>query len=79
MMAPEEEMPAGPMHRHDMEGKPQTLCPVMGGEINRDIYVDYQGMRVYFCCAACKEPFLKEPEKYLQKMREAGVEPEVLK
>ena len=79
MMAPEDEIPAGPMQRHDMGGKPQTLCPVMGGEINKDIYVDYQGMRVYFCCAACKEPFLKEPEKYLQQMREAGVEPEVVK
>jgi YHS domain-containing protein len=48
--------------------KPQTVCPVMGGEIDTDVYVDYQGQRVYFCCSSCKEDFLKEPEKYMKKL-----------
>jgi YHS domain-containing protein len=38
--------------------------------------VDYEGQRVYFCCAACIEEFNKNPEKYLKKMEEAGVKPE---
>ncbi len=56
--------------------KPQTVCPVMGGTINKDLYMDYQGQRVYFCCPACVELFKKDPEKYLQKMKEQGVTPE---
>jgi YHS domain-containing protein len=58
------------------QGKPQTVCPVMGGPINKNVYVDYQGQRPYFCCPACIGIFKKEPEKYLQKLKEQGVTPE---
>ncbi len=51
----------------------QAACPIQGGKINKDLYVDYQGQRVYFCCAECLPIFKKNPEKYLQKMREQGV------
>ena len=47
----------------------QTVCPVMGGAIDKSIYVDYKGERVYFCCQSCIATFNKEPEKYLAKMR----------
>ena len=57
-------------------GKAQTVCPAMGGTINKDVFVDYKGQRVYFCCPACIEVFKKDPEKYLQKMKEQGVTPE---
>ena len=60
------------------KGGAQTHCPVMGGEINKDIYVDYDGMRIYFCCAGCESAFLEKAEEYLQKMRAEGVEPEML-
>lgn len=53
--------------------KPQTVCPVMGGEIVKDIYVDHDGKRVYLCCPACVDPFKKDPAKYLGKLAEAGV------
>ena len=46
----------------------QTMCPVMGGPINKDIFVEYQGKKVYFCCAQCKADFEKNPEKYLSKL-----------
>jgi hypothetical protein len=48
----------------------------MGAQVNRGIYVDYQGQRIYFCCAACIDLFRKNPEKYLQEMKKAGVSPE---
>ena len=48
----------------------QKTCPVMGGPIDKTIFVDYKGRRVYFCCAACKEAFGKEPEKYIAKVDE---------
>ena len=53
---------------------PQTTCPVMGGNINKELYVDYKGERVYFCCAGCPEAFQKNPEKYMKKLRAEGVE-----
>jgi YHS domain-containing protein len=49
---------------------PQTVCPVMGGKINKDLYIDYQGQRIYLCCPGCKQAFLKEPEKYMKVLAE---------
>ena len=46
----------------------QTTCPVMAGAINKDLFVEYQGKKVYFCCPDCKGKFEKEPEKYLDKL-----------
>jgi hypothetical protein len=46
----------------------QTACPVMAGAINKDIFTEYKGKKVYFCCTGCKEKFEKEPEKYLGKL-----------
>jgi YHS domain-containing protein len=43
----------------------QKACPVMGNPINPNIYVDYEGRRVYFCCQACVAKFKADPEKYL--------------
>ena len=56
--------------------KSQTECPVLNGKIDRNIYLDYQGKRVYFCCASCKDEFLKDPGKYLKQMESEGVTPE---
>ena len=54
----------------------QTTCPVMGGTINKELYADYKGQRVYFCCMACPPQFAKDPEKYIAKLKEMGQEPE---
>ncbi len=51
----------------------QVKCPVMGGKINKDLYADYKGKRVYFCCEGCIEPFNKDPEKYIKKLQDEGV------
>ena len=51
----------------------QTTCPVMGGKINREIYMDYEGKRVYFCCPSCIAEFEKDPKTYMKKMTEEGV------
>ena len=55
---------------------PQTICPVQGGKIDKNVYTDYQGKRIYFCCSGCIDDFKKDPEKYLKKMEEQGVTPE---
>jgi len=57
-----------------VQAKEQTICPVMGGKINKAVFADHAGKRVYFCCAACIEPFKKDPEKYIKKLESDGVE-----
>lgn len=56
----------------------QKTCPVMGNAITKELYADYKGQRVYFCCQGCVEPFNKEPEKYIKKLKEMGEKPEKL-
>ena len=65
-----------PLMEKSLAGKSQIACPVQGGKINKEIYTDYQGQRVYFCCPACIDIFKKDPEKFLRKMQEKGVVPE---
>jgi len=36
--------------------------------IRPDIYVDYRGKRVYFCCEMCKSAFQDNPEAYLDRL-----------
>jgi YHS domain-containing protein len=45
----------------------QTVCPVMAGNpIDKNVFVEYKGKKVYFCCEDCKAAFNKEPEKYIK-------------
>jgi len=46
----------------------QTTCPVMGGPINKAIFVEYQGKKVYFCCNGCPATFMADPAKYVSKL-----------
>lgn len=42
-------------------------CPVMGGEVDHETYLEWNGLRVGFCCAGCDKRFSKNPEKHLDK------------
>lgn len=53
--------------------KPQATCPIMAGKINKEIYTDYEGKRVYFCCKGCIAVFKKDPVKYVKKFEDEGV------
>ncbi len=70
--------PAAPsmetMHEHAEEAKgtlegaatEQTMCPVLdGNKIDKTVFVEYQGKKVYFCCADCKAKFEADPQKYI--------------
>ena len=55
--------------------KAQTTCPVLGEPLtSKDVYVDYNGQRIYLCCAGCKVAFSKDPEKYIKKLEAEGVQ-----
>ena len=50
-----------------------TYCPVMPDmQTNPEIFTDYKGKRVYFCCNNCKASFGKNPEKYLDQLPQFG-------
>jgi YHS domain-containing protein len=53
--------------------KEQTKCPVMGGLVNKNLYVDHQGSRVYFCCPPCLNTFRKNPDFYVKQMKDQGI------
>ena len=58
----------------------QTRCPVMGAEIDPTAFVDLPtGQRVYFCCQACDDKLLKDPEKYAPKLAAQGINVDVAK
>ncbi len=64
-------------HTHDHEGNhveavaaaiEQTKCPIMDSPINKALFVEYKGKKVYFCCPGCEEKFTAEPAKYVAKL-----------
>lgn len=68
-----------PSHaHHDGDGSPhehhekaageetsQDTCPVMGGVIDPDVFVEHEGHRIYLCCRRCIDKFKADPDKYL--------------
>lgn len=46
----------------------QTICPVMNNPINKAVFTEYEGKKVYFCCPECEGKFKAEPEKYIAKL-----------
>ena len=47
----------------------QKTCPVMiGNKVDPNIFSEYRGKRVYFCCENCKASFEAAPEKYVARL-----------
>ncbi|MFA6569041.1 MAG: hypothetical protein WCS96_12585 [Victivallales bacterium] len=55
------------------EKKAQAECPVMGGKINKSIFVDAQGKRIYLCCSGCIGKVKADPGKYIKAMEAKGI------
>lgn len=53
----------------------QTVCPVMGGAVNTNLFVDFEGKRIYVCCKGCLPEVRKDPAKYIAKLEKAGITP----
>ncbi len=58
---------------------PQKTCPVMGGTIDRELFVDYKHQRIYVCCSGCIGELKKNPEIYLNKLSSRGEMPEKIR
>ena len=50
----------------------QTKCPVLAGDINKEVYADYKGKRIYFCCAGCDAGVQERPGKIPEKAERTG-------
>jgi len=53
--------------------KLQVTCPVTGGKIDKSLYVDHDGKRIYLCCKNCIAPVQKDPAKFIKAMEDSGV------
>ena len=53
------------------------VCPVMGGKVDAKIFTEYDGKKVYFCCAGCPSVFRKNPEKYVGKLPQSAKDDEL--
>lgn len=46
-------------------------CPVMGGDVQKDIYFIHEGKIYHFCCPACVPEFSKDSAKFIAKVKPA--------
>lgn len=69
----------GDQVKQKKQWKSQTLCPVSGDPINKEVHADYRKWRVYFCCKDCIAKFEAGPDTYMKKMAQDGVRCERLK
>lgn len=67
------ESPKAPAEKTVTTSNAQTTCPIEGTKIDKNVFVDYQGKRVYFCCTDCKAKFNAEPAKYIKQMEDKGI------
>lgn len=54
--------------------KAQTTCPVMGGKVDKSLYADVDGKRIYVCCPGCVAKVKANPGKYIKKLEAEGVQ-----
>ena len=55
----------------------QTVCPVMGGKVNTNLFVDAEGKRIYVCCKGCLGDLKSDPAKYIAQLEAKGVKLDV--
>jgi hypothetical protein len=54
--------------------KPQTECPIMAGSaINKNLFADVEGKRIYVCCKGCIAPIKADPKKIIADMTAKGI------
>jgi YHS domain-containing protein len=52
-----------------------TKCPLSGKDVDLAQTVEYQKQVIAFCCPNCKGKFEKDPEKYIDKVKEFNKDP----
>ncbi len=58
-----------------VDAKAQTVCPVMdGNKIDKKIFVDVKGKRIYLCCPGCIDKVKADPDKFIKILEDQGIE-----
>lgn len=52
----------------------QTLCPIMKLPIDRELYRDFEGWRIYVCCPGCLDEVRRRAAEIVREHRERGIE-----
>lgn len=60
-------------------GKPQTQCPIMTAPINKKLFVDHAGKRIYVCCNECVAAVQRDPAATITKLEAQGIDLEKVK
>lgn len=50
--------------RHEYAESLQTMCPVMNAPVNKEMFVEYKGRRIYVCCPPCIDTIQADPARY---------------
>lgn len=54
--------------------KKQAMCPIMtNNQVNKSLYVDVDGKRIYVCCKGCIGAVKKDPVKYIKQFEAEGI------
>ena len=66
---------AGAVRAADSAPAPQkqTVCPIMGNAIDKSLFVDVDGKRVYLCCKGCIAAVQKDGAKIVKEMESKGI------
>ena len=51
----------------------QTTDALSGKPINKSIYIDYKGKRIYFCCDGSRSNFNMDSKKYIRAFQDQGI------
>lgn len=55
------------------EAKPfNTVCPVSGEDVDKDITYEFEGKTYALCCKGCVKKFKKDPQGYISALSEDG-------
>ena len=56
---------------------PQTICPVTGEGIDKNVFVDVAGYRIFACCPPCGAEIKADPAKALARLEAKGQRPQL--
>ncbi|MGE4158354.1 MAG: hypothetical protein AB7F75_04580 [Planctomycetota bacterium] len=74
LQASPEARPEITQEAQEQDEYPLETCVVSGlklGSMGDTVILKYKGVEVRFCCSGCPKAFLKDPEPYLRKIKDA--------